>query len=644
MTESTPASSFREWRQVSFQLSADLQHLGMVAHRWGRAEVVAAAQQQRQRSEEHRFSVAVVGDFKRGKSTFINALLGTEVLPADILPTTATVNRVTWGIRPTAELHFHDGRPVQTIPLDHLSEYVTKHTESSLAAAAAIREAVIQYPLRFCKNGVDIIDTPGLGDEATMTAVTMRVLPEVDAAIFVIMADSPFSSSEADFLEQLLGEGVTRVLYVVSAMDRIRKPADRERVLVSIRDRIEQRIRKRGEQRFGSETPAFQQWMEKHGRARVYGLSGRAALEAKLEGNGELLSGSGLPAFETELEELLTASDGLGLLRRVAQLQQLAEELAQKLEDSTGGIPTEDDLDFSRLEQLLRALDVGMEGQKRAFIEAAARALVGLEDPVSRWQPMVRSRMGQLIPRHILPENWRQVYPTFAQQVAMGVEEAIRQACVDLAEVLDQRLGTTLSTVPGAERLLFAAQGVLAHLERALERRGWSSSVATPAVEVNEPVQKASVEAMFRRISPGQELLMQALKDPGLVDALERQERKTGLDRLVSLDFYGPQGTWASNAVRQVDAVCAGHWAGSKIEDAVKWQVEELTRARMASLDPVAELISTARRSLLSFRERTVARAEQALLERRRDAARVREVAAKSRALQQRLEQHLHGG
>ena len=46
-------------------------------------------------SDEH-FEVAIVGEFKRGKSTLINALLGQEVLPADVLPATATLNRVTY--------------------------------------------------------------------------------------------------------------------------------------------------------------------------------------------------------------------------------------------------------------------------------------------------------------------------------------------------------------------------------------------------------------------------------------------------------------------------------------------------------------------------------------------------------------------
>jgi ribosome biogenesis GTPase A len=76
------------------------------------------------------FSVAVVGEFNRGKSTFINALLGIDILPADIVPTTATLNRVTYGITPIAKVIFKDGRE-KDIAIDKLKNYITKLTPES---------------------------------------------------------------------------------------------------------------------------------------------------------------------------------------------------------------------------------------------------------------------------------------------------------------------------------------------------------------------------------------------------------------------------------------------------------------------------------------------------------------------------------
>ena len=66
------------------------------------------------------YRVAVMGEFKRGKSTLLNALLGAPVLPADATPTTAAVSRITYGQKERAVLFFRDGSS-EEIPFDGLS-------------------------------------------------------------------------------------------------------------------------------------------------------------------------------------------------------------------------------------------------------------------------------------------------------------------------------------------------------------------------------------------------------------------------------------------------------------------------------------------------------------------------------------------
>ena len=70
------------------------------------------------------------------------------------------------------------------------------------------------------ENGVTIIDTPGLNDDEAMTNVTLSVLPQIDAAIMVMMAGSPFSQYECDFLEnKVITSDLGRVLFVVTGID-----------------------------------------------------------------------------------------------------------------------------------------------------------------------------------------------------------------------------------------------------------------------------------------------------------------------------------------------------------------------------------------------------------------------------------------
>lgn len=74
---------------------------------------------------ENRFHAVVVGEFKRGKTTFVNALLGAPVLPTAAIPLTSIVTAVTWGPEPRAEVRFSDGR-VRTVRPDELPRYITE--------------------------------------------------------------------------------------------------------------------------------------------------------------------------------------------------------------------------------------------------------------------------------------------------------------------------------------------------------------------------------------------------------------------------------------------------------------------------------------------------------------------------------------
>ena len=136
------------------------------------------------------FSIAVVGEFKTGKSTFLNALMGLGILPMDIVPATATLNRIRYGQERRVEIHFRDGT-TRTIGIEEMSKDVTKiHDDGELART--VKQAVIYYDSPYLLNKVELYDTPGLNDDHEMTAASLSVLPQVDAAILVISAFSPF--------------------------------------------------------------------------------------------------------------------------------------------------------------------------------------------------------------------------------------------------------------------------------------------------------------------------------------------------------------------------------------------------------------------------------------------------------------------
>ena len=380
-TYEIPTTLF-DYRKIELNTVADLTRLKAIAEKVGlESEAIDLIISALARNKEQKFSIAVVGEFKRGKSTFINALLGKEILPSDILPCSATLNRVTYGLEPAAEIRYKsvDGLPerVEKIEIEELQDYVTKLTPESEQRASGVQEAIVYYPLPSLKNNVDIIDTPGLNDDAEMTRVTLGVLPQTSAAILVIMATAPFAASEADFLNnQLLLNDLGRIIFVVTGIDLIRREKDRERLIESIRNRIETAVENQLLAQFKPESEDYKLYRKQIGRPIVFAISGIDALEAKEEKDDDLLEQSGFPVLETALEKFLTETRGAVELQTLAnrivasssQIQQVVKLEINALQMSQEEFDEKYKSAMADLDALLQRRDKEM-GQ----VDAAAR-------------------------------------------------------------------------------------------------------------------------------------------------------------------------------------------------------------------------------------------------------------------------------
>lgn len=273
------------------------------------------------------FNIAIVGEFNRGKSSLINALLGKKnVLPVSIKPTTASINKVIYGLKPYADILYKDGSS-ENIDLsngsDILKQYLTKLTDESSAKAEKIKEVLVYYPVDYCRNGVTIIDTPGLNDDAAMTDITLSVLPTADVAIMVLMATAPYSQSENDFLEnKILAGDIGKVLFVVNGIDQMHSEEEKQRIIDTIKHRIEIASLKKVKSLYGEESEKFLAYKNKLGNIRVFGISAKKAVKAKEEKNTLLLAESKLPDFEEALERFIVEERGaISLLNPLNKLK-----------------------------------------------------------------------------------------------------------------------------------------------------------------------------------------------------------------------------------------------------------------------------------------------------------------------------------
>ena len=221
--DETRNMDFTGYQRMMAEVDAALSGMESICGELEMEDTVKALAESKRKLLGHNFSVGILGEFKRGKSTVINSLLEKEIMPADIQPCSATMNRVTYDMQPHVELHMRNGT-TKHIQVEELSDYVTKLNRENESRAAEVDEAVVYYPCRFCKNGVDIVDTPGLNDDERMNRITEETIPKLDAVIMVIVPGSPFSMSESEFVRnKLMSSDLGRVIFLVNKIDSIRR-------------------------------------------------------------------------------------------------------------------------------------------------------------------------------------------------------------------------------------------------------------------------------------------------------------------------------------------------------------------------------------------------------------------------------------
>ncbi|MYW02138.1 dynamin family protein [Streptomyces sp. SID3343] len=321
------------------------------------------------RAASESFKVMIVGEFKRGKSTVINSMLGEKVLPSFARPCTAIINEVTWGDTRSALIYplEPDGTPGDPIEVgvEEIADYVTIGADDDNTPNPYER-AVVRWPLELCRNGVVVVDSPGLNEAPEREKVTLNYLEQADVLVFVVDCQAAMSRSEQLFLDvHVKARGHEDVFYVGNKINLVEEE-EREDVQREIRKRL---------------TPYLSR------PDRVFFVNARAALNGRQKGDRELLAGSGMPELERGLEDFLTRERGRAKIlsparelkyllieareqidRKEALLTQDVEELRSTYERVQGPL--------TRLEQNRRVIVAQMEEhlrETRGEVESATR-------------------------------------------------------------------------------------------------------------------------------------------------------------------------------------------------------------------------------------------------------------------------------
>jgi GTP-binding protein EngB required for normal cell division len=180
-----------------------------------------------------RLHLAVIGEFNRGKSTFINGLIGMHLLPTSVLPITAVPTRIIYGPELSCRVAFFNGKPELLIRTSRemiqqtLLKYVAE--ENNPKNKYSVETVEVTVPSSLLENGTVLIDTPGFGStHLHNTRTALESLSNCDAALFLLSADPPMTQTEVEFLKQVLRQ-VPRIFFILNKVDLL-TPHQREQV------------------------------------------------------------------------------------------------------------------------------------------------------------------------------------------------------------------------------------------------------------------------------------------------------------------------------------------------------------------------------------------------------------------------------
>lgn len=237
------------------------------------------------------YTIVVLGEFKRGKSTLVNALLGKPVLPMDVLPETATINAIMYNEIPILNVVWKDGHEEKgEVSNTYLSQFSARNKDF---IADNVQYIKIGYPKEFLKNRIVLVDTPGVSDiNEERCDITYHFIPKANAVLFLLDANSPLKKTEKDFIDKkLLAQGIKNIIFLVNKFDDVDEEEE-EDVLDELQDRLFHAFK------MDTDKPQLNS-------LEIYPISAKMALAGIEKNNNDLINTSGFPAFSKKLHNMI---------------------------------------------------------------------------------------------------------------------------------------------------------------------------------------------------------------------------------------------------------------------------------------------------------------------------------------------------
>ncbi len=363
---------------------AGLREISRIAMERGEPVLSGHLDDRADRLDQDQFNLVVLGQFKRGKSTLINALIGAPVLPMGVVPLTSVVTKVRFGADEEAVVRFLDGTSRQ-IDLEDLHRFVTE--KENPKNRLGVDEVSVAVPSTFLSRGLVLVDTPGVGSTYQHnTDTALRFLPRADAGLLVVAADPPLSLAEREFLGSVR-PFVAKLFFVLNKVDYLTPEETRESLQFTA-EQLKEALQSTN--------------------IEVLPISAKQGLEAKQHGREDLLESSGLFALQRRIGQFMSTGKTGTMLLSACQTGAHACELllgGLALEKKALQMPV-DDLDSRvvRLEDELEKAEAEqrddlylLDGEEKRLIELVENDLAEFR---ATEQPRLEGRVSHLIREH----------------------------------------------------------------------------------------------------------------------------------------------------------------------------------------------------------------------------------------------------
>ena len=447
MTQAAPSSPYRNDRAPLAALlgktAVTVAEIGPQFVHYGRKLTELGS-----RFSEGRFHLAVLGQFKRGKSTLLNALTGEPILPVGVVPLTAAPTFIQFGEEPKIRVSYQGGRPADEFTglsteerCAYLAGFVTE--KGNPQNRRGLAEVRVDLPAPLLSGGVVLIDTPGIGSTYRHnTTATLDFLQQCDAALFLVSADPPITEVELEFLQRVK-EKVPRLFFVLNKIDYL-DDGELEEAFFFFKRVLDQEVG------WSSEFP-------------VFCVSARKGLEARAAEDPNGWTASGMAQLESFLVDFLAREKFDALMDAVSRrsldyieaalmeagIALQALQLPQKeLEEKISIF--EKSLKRAASERWL-IQDV-LEGDKKrvaAFVEEQARDLRGEAEQFLKniMNCGAVSRSNAKSTKAGIQQAWAQAIPAFFGQQQAALNERVQARLLECLAPHEQRLSQLLETL-----------------------------------------------------------------------------------------------------------------------------------------------------------------------------------------------------